>query len=179
LINLRDFLINVLVEEPGFSSHELSWSLEKVRQFFQNYGARLNFVWRRGIIQPLLGDNLYFSQPNGSHAQLGKAKVTLNNWTNEIPINRPRLIIHELGHAIFDLPDHYEGAQFYEPSSEPCVMYSLSEGTFCSKCREKIKDRISPNILSAIGVVFGVIALATSPLWGPPLLKAIFGKKGS
>lgn len=168
------FNVNVLVKNPGFRMEEISRAIENARTFYEHFQVRLNFFWRRGLIEPLLGHNLHLSHPNGSHAIGKKAEVTLSDWL-KYSYHRPQIVIHELGHAIFNLPDHYQGSEQYEPTSEPCIMASLDEMTLCSKCRKRIEDvRNWRRSLTILGV--GVVI--TSPLWVPLLVSAVTNALG-
>jgi len=162
------FLVNIRVDDPRFEQRELAWAIENAKKFYEAFGANLVFIWRRGLVEHSEGCDLHFSQPNGSHATGTQAKVTLSDWYRENH-RKPQIVIHELGDSIFKLPDHYVGAPNPEPTSEPCIMNSLNQYTFCSKCRESIRNTI--NVRLGVDVLLGlsIVALVTAPLWFPIL----------
>lgn len=165
-------LVNVLVDDPRFNWNDISIELQKAISFYQNFGVDLVFLPR--LREPFLGINLHFCQPNGSYAYPSqkKAKITLSDWFYR-PNERWGVIAHELGHAIFNLPDHYEGASDQVPTSEPCIMNSPNETIFCSNCLEIINEYIQQqerrkNAIKAIALVgipilvgFSLLALSS------------------
>ena len=142
-------LLNVIIDDYRFRWDEISFELDKVIKFYENYG--INIFYFRRIREPFIGINLHFCEPNGSQAYLfqKKALITYNDWF-KYRYQRLGLLLHELNHAIFKLPDHYEGSDYYIPTLEPCVMKDMNILTFCSSCLHHVENTIFVIILPLI-----------------------------
>jgi len=154
-------ILNVLFDDYRFDWGVVKRELNKATAFYHNYGINLFAIER--IREPLIGTNLHFCEPNGSHAYpfQKKALITYSDWMSH-PYQRVGLLSHELGHAIFKLPDHYKESSYYEPSINPCIMRDINELTFCSNCMQKIDEQVvSRRNLRTLGLI-GLAFLAGS-----------------
>ena len=164
-------VVNILVKDIRFDVNEIECTLNCVKDFFNQCGHDIIFVWRLGFHRPLFGYVLNFAVPNGSQAKGRVAKVTYSDWI-KYPNLRPHFVIHELNHSVFGCPDHYEGASVYEPCTEACIMKSPEDGTLCCNCLARVKDK-NLNILPIVAT----IATFTAPIWFPILVDWFTGNK--
>lgn len=145
-----------------------------MQDFYEQCGHQIIFVRRFGFFRPRFGYTLYFSNGHGySYAEGRIASISYIDWTDEYSNCRPSLVIHELNHPIFNCPDHYEGAEDYEPCYNLCMMRSPEEGTVCANCFNRIRSKHD---------VFPLIAVAgiiTAPIWFPIIADWLSRTQGS